>query len=199
MIRHIYDLPYTQEVTETFTLKDDLVFRLNVFIIGDKYDIASLRRKVVPDFLWLLKMTWQTSEFVECMQKLCGPEAIRLADTSLQAVVADFTADNMSKITYHDSLVKMIKQDKSFTGRVLAGLLGPVSGSTCYLGVCQKPNCSNRTKPDCSGRVEGDPDYLAALNLHCVHCGTAKDTVYNKSGGGQALCTITPKIKVVFM
>jgi hypothetical protein len=199
MIRHIYDLPYAQEVTESYTSNEDLVFCLNVFIVADKYDIASLRQKVVRDFLKLLQNLWKTSEFVECVQKLCGPEAIHLADTSLQTAVASFFTNNMSKLSYHKSLVKMVEEDKSFTGRILAGLLGVSSGSTRYLGVCKKPNCSNGTKPDCSGRIEGDSDYFAALNLYCVHCGISNGTPYNKTGGGQAECTIAPKIKVAFM
>ncbi|KAI4765841.1 hypothetical protein E4T52_02818 [Aureobasidium sp. EXF-3400] len=199
MIRHVYDLPYAQAVTESYTSHEDLVFCMNVFIVADKYDVASLRQQIVPDFLRLLQKTWKIAEFVECVQKLCGPDAIQLADPTLQAAVSEFFTNNLSKITYHSSLVKMVEEDKSFTGRVLAGLLIAASGSTKYLGVCYKPLCSNRTVPDCTAYTEEHPHYLAALNSHCVHCGLAAGTVYNKTGGGTAETRISPRIKVVLM
>lgn len=197
MIRHIYDLPYAHEYPDSPS--GDLIFCMNVFIVADKYDVPSLRQKVVPDFLDLLQITWKTPEFVECVQKLCGPDAIQLADSALFAVVSEFFANNVSKITYHKGLVKMVEEDKSFSGRILTGLLEPASGSTRYLGVCYKPLRSNRTPPDCTGLIETDPGYLAALNSHCVHCGLAGGTVYNKSGGGTAETRISPRIKVALI
>ncbi|KAG9598890.1 hypothetical protein KCU77_g6244, partial [Aureobasidium melanogenum] len=50
MLRYIYDMPYAHQITGSSTLEEDLIFCLNVFIVADKYDVAGLRRKVVPDF-----------------------------------------------------------------------------------------------------------------------------------------------------
>jgi hypothetical protein len=197
MIRRIYDIPYARKNVEISD--EDLVFCMNVFIIADKYDVPSLREKVVPGFMAEIQSAWYSKEFVECVQKLCGPDAIHLADSALQEAVAGFFINNMSKLTYHDSLVMMIKGDKSFTGRILAGMLEKTSGSTRYLGVCHKPNKSNRATPDCTQKHDVYPDYLKALHNHCVHCGGTGGEVYNKSGGGTAESIISPKIKVILM
>ncbi|KAI4849144.1 hypothetical protein E4T44_03527 [Aureobasidium sp. EXF-8845] len=189
MIRHIYDLPYAGD--DMRTSKEHLVFCMNVFIVADKYDIASLREKVVPDFSDYAQLGWESKEFVECVEKLCGPDAILLADPTLQAAVATFFINNI--------LVKIIKGDKSFTGLVLAGMLESDSGSTRYLGVCYKPNKSNRAMPDCTHVNEKDSNYLAATSERCVHCGETGGEVYNKSGGGTAESTISPRFKVILM
>ncbi|KAH0361368.1 hypothetical protein KCU65_g8744, partial [Aureobasidium melanogenum] len=200
MMRYIYDLPYAQQATDTSgSSEESLIFCLNVFIVADKYDVIGLRQKVVPDFRVLLQRTWRSEEFLSCVKKLYGPDALRLADRSLQIAVADFFVDNMSKITHHQGLVAIIQGDKSFTGRILAGLLKPTSGSTRYLGVCCKPNRSNRTSADCTGIHEGDANYLAAMNMHCNHCGTAAGTGYNKTGGGTAESQVRNAVKVVLM
>jgi hypothetical protein len=184
MIRHIYGLPFTGE--DTRTDKEGLVFCMNVFIVADKYDVASLHQEVVPDFFHYASIVWQSEEFVQCVQKLCGPDAICLADPALQAAVANFFNNNMSRLTYHKSLVKMIEGDNSFTGRILAGMLAETSGSTRYLGVCHRPYKSNRAKSDCTHTTKADPDYLGALEESCVHCGEKGGEVYNLSGGGTA-------------
>lgn len=97
MIRHIYDLSYNQEQPSTF--QERLIFCMNVFIVADKYDIASLRQKVVPDFSDYLQSAWQSDEFAECVKKLCGPNAIHLADPSLQVLNS-----LMSKVSWVVSL-----------------------------------------------------------------------------------------------
>ena len=122
MIRHIYDLPYS-ECGPLPQCPDPLLFHMNVFIVADKYDIPSLREKIVPEFVLGLQLHWRTEYFVECVQKLCGPQAAHLADAALQVAIADFFTRDPSKLMVHDSLVEMINEDKSLTGRVLAGLL----------------------------------------------------------------------------
>jgi hypothetical protein len=121
MIRYIYDLNYAEE--QPSTLQERLIFCMNVFIVADKYDVASLRQRVAPAFSDYLQSAWQSDEFGECVEKLCGPDAINLADPALQVIVANFFTNNMSRLTYHKGVFEMIKKDKSFTGRVLAGLL----------------------------------------------------------------------------
>ncbi|KAH0003523.1 hypothetical protein KCU78_g13861, partial [Aureobasidium melanogenum] len=198
MMRYIYDLPYAQQVTDTpGSSEESLIFCLNVYIVADKYDVIGLRQKIVPDFRVFLQRTWRSEEFIGCVKKLYGPDTINLADTSLQTAVADFFVDNISKINHHKSLVEMIEGDKSFTGRILAGLLKADSGSTRYLRVCHKPNRSNRTSPDCTGVREGDTNYLAAMHSHCVHCGLDAGESYRMSGGNLAESKLLPSVKVV--
>ncbi|KAG9821564.1 hypothetical protein KCU98_g10599, partial [Aureobasidium melanogenum] len=173
-----------------------LVFCLNVFIVADKYDVAGLGQTVVPDFRVLLQRTWRSEEFIGCVKKLYGPDAIHLADPSLQTAVADYFVNNISKINHHKSLMEMIEGDKSFTGRILAGLLKPASGSTRYFRVCHKPNRSNRTSPDCTGIREGDTSYLVAMNSRCVHCGSDAGESYRMSGGSLAESKLLPFVKM---
>ncbi|KAL2026510.1 hypothetical protein VTO58DRAFT_102490 [Aureobasidium pullulans] len=206
MIRHIYDLPYAvttnkdgQDGNVAYAPEECLKFQLNVFMVADKYHVSCLCKQVVPEFLSLLQVTWTTEVFAECVQKLCGPEAIVMADSSLQAAVATFFANNMSKITHHESLVKMIQQDQTFTGRVLAGILTSTLDSTRHLVVCYKPDGSVRRGPDCTGKRKGDPGYLAALNLRCVHCGNPSGQTYHKSGGQAAASRLANSVKVILM
>lgn len=199
-MRFIYDKPYAQPFMATSSFEEDLIFCTNVFIVADKYDVAALRRKVVPDFRNHLERTWRSEAFVDCVKKLYGPDAIHMADLSLQNAVADFFVNNMSKIAHHQSLVTMIEEDKSFTGRILAGLLKPTTGSIRYLSVCHKPNCSHRGGPDCTSRRVEDPGYLsAAMDGHCVHCGIASGAAYNKTGEGTADSQFRHTVKVVLM
>lgn len=96
---------------------------MNVFIVADKYDVPSLRKAVVPDFALHLQLEWRTEDFAECVQKLCGPQAVHMADPALQIAIADFFTSEPSRLMHHDSLEKMINEDTSLTGRVLVGLL----------------------------------------------------------------------------
>jgi hypothetical protein len=138
MIRHIYDLPYVQEdadfVEDEDSFEDEdpaedvgLAFCMNVFKVADKYDVVSLRQRVALDFHALLEDSWDTKEFVECVHKLCGPDAIRLVDSSLQIAIAVFFTNDISNLIHHDSLVEMFKEDKSFIGQFLTGLVESAS------------------------------------------------------------------------
>jgi hypothetical protein len=57
------------------------------------------------------------------VKKLCGPDAIRLADPALQIAVADSLAEDLSVISFHDSLMEMFEEDQSFTGRLLNAVI----------------------------------------------------------------------------
>ncbi|KAH0270730.1 hypothetical protein KCU91_g7877, partial [Aureobasidium melanogenum] len=199
MLRYIYDMPYAHQITGSSTLEEDLIFCLNVFIVADKYDVAGLRRKVVPDFRLHLQRTWSSEAFVVCVKNLYGPDAIYMADPSLQTAITDFV-DNMSRIAHHKSLVTMIEEDKSFSGRVLASLLKPTTGSIRYLSVCHKPGVSKRGGADCTSRLVEDSGYLSAAQAgRCVHCDAAAGTMYNTTGGGTAMSRVRHTVKVILM
>ncbi|KAI5200832.1 hypothetical protein E4T38_06359 [Aureobasidium subglaciale] len=201
MMCHIYDMPYA----DTFTNKSDiyiegsLTFLLNVFIVADKYFVPCLREKVAPEFTTHLEIVWGSDEITVCVEKLCGPEAVQLANSSLQVAVAKLFNDEPSKIMYHSSVRNMIEQDKSFAGRVLTGLLARTVGVSTYPGVCHKPEGSLRGGRDCTNIRKGDPRHLAAFTSHCVHCYLPAGQTYHKSGGQPAETTLLPDVKVILL
>lgn len=206
MIRYMYDFRYDEDFgeemesdTHPFLDTSSLNAHLDVFIVADKYDVPSLRHKVVPKFAGLMEISWNTEDFVASMQRLCGPDAVQLADNSLQAVAAEFFANNISKVRQHAALVRMIQEDKSFAGRVLAGLLNPSLSSARQFHTCYKPFRSNNTRPDCSGLTEGSPGFLQALDAICVHCGTSPGGEYRRTGGAVALVQLKQYKKAVIL
>ncbi|THX80633.1 hypothetical protein D6D04_04491, partial [Aureobasidium pullulans] len=87
MLKHLYGMTY-HEQEYPGSGKDLPEFHLDVFILGDKYDVPSLRlaaRKTLLEFMskeFKGPILWDSSIFV--IQKLLGPDAAQLADRSLE-------------------------------------------------------------------------------------------------------------------
>ncbi|THY80815.1 hypothetical protein D6C92_10543 [Aureobasidium pullulans] len=87
MFKHLYGMTYdTQRYPRP---EEDLPeFHLDVFILGDKYDVPCLRlaaRKALQELMskeFKGRILWDSSIFV--IQKLLGPDAAQFADRSLE-------------------------------------------------------------------------------------------------------------------
>jgi hypothetical protein len=100
MIQHIYDSDQTIYVSSPIT---QLMYHVNVFVAADKYDVPSLRVLVVSRLTQLMEQKWSTSqqnqqEFCTVIRCLCGLNAVRLADTSLQKAAAAFCSTNILRL-----------------------------------------------------------------------------------------------------
>ncbi|TIA10734.1 hypothetical protein D6C81_08190 [Aureobasidium pullulans] len=87
MLKHLYGMTY-HEQEYPGSGRDLPEFHLDVFILGDKYDVPSLRlaaRKTLLEFMskeFKGPILWDPSIFV--IQKLLGPDAAQLVDRSLE-------------------------------------------------------------------------------------------------------------------
>ncbi|THW72291.1 hypothetical protein D6D19_06628 [Aureobasidium pullulans] len=190
MIRHIYDLPYDQMLegntfddTAAYSTNEDLLFHIAVFTAADKYDVATLRPLAVKKFESLMETSWESEQFATAIQKLTGPSAGHLADSTLQAAAAAFCAKHLKKLIKSGEFVKMIKEEEPFTGRLLSDFMAkplelPVSLKRC-------------TDLKCSGLTETSSIYLAQAHehasRHCAHCGGMEGKEYRNFNGGYAI------------
>ncbi|KAI4744536.1 hypothetical protein E4T50_05144 [Aureobasidium sp. EXF-12298] len=178
MIRHMYDLPYDQVLEDNtaddsaaYSTNEDLLFHIGVFTTADKYDVASLRPLVVKKFEALMETNWESETFATSIQKLTGPSAGHLADTSLQATAAAFCTEKLPELIKNDAFVKMIQDEEPFAGRLLTGLLRsghcPEGAAAIQLKTCLRPDCLNI-----------DLSSVNHLSSKCIVCGTAQGTSY---------------------
>ncbi|KAI4849147.1 hypothetical protein E4T44_03528 [Aureobasidium sp. EXF-8845] len=122
MIQHIYDSDQTIYLSSPIT---ELMYHVNVFAAADKYDVPSLRVLVVSRFTQLMEQKWSTNqqEFCTVIQCLCGLNAVRLADTSLQKAAAAFCSTNMLSLIKLDAFVSMLEKCGPFAARLLSAFL----------------------------------------------------------------------------
>jgi hypothetical protein len=120
MLRHLYGSDYEdQDLGEDETHLAAL--HLWVFMLGDKYDISSLRDNAVVRFdafiSWEERSDYYFPTTIHAIQKLLGPEAPQLADQALVLSTTEFVLENyMSLIqdeTFRSLLAKgaMLKND----------------------------------------------------------------------------------------
>jgi hypothetical protein len=97
MLRHLYGSNYSKQ--EEFSDDAMAEFHLSVFILGDKYDINSLRDEAYDCFVGFLVEERQSEEFFDqtiyAIQKLLGPDAPQLADQSLTEYTSLFVLENL--------------------------------------------------------------------------------------------------------
>jgi len=178
MIRHIYDLPYDQLLDENvidnsaaFGTNEDLIFHINVLMAADKYDVASLRPLVVKKFEDLMKTNWESESFASSIQRLTGPSAGHLADTTLQVAAATFCAKNLPHLVKNKNFVRMIHEAEPFAGRLLTGFLEdehkrgkhiPEGAVTIQLKTCKKFACLHAAPSGMS---------TDRITSYCIMCG----------------------------
>ncbi|KEQ74591.1 hypothetical protein M436DRAFT_72001 [Aureobasidium namibiae CBS 147.97] len=86
MLKHIYGSNYKEQYLDE---DDDATVEMHhaVFILGDKYDISSLREEAAARFEKFLAKESRDGEYYDAtiltIQKLLGPHAPQLADKSL--------------------------------------------------------------------------------------------------------------------
>jgi hypothetical protein len=116
VIRHLYGLNYKDQDldVEANYLAE---FHLSVFMLGDKYDISSLRieaAKCFDDFLEGEESDgYYYHQTIYAIQKLLGPEAPQLADQALVLSTTEFV------LKYFASLFR----DARFRGLLAKGVM----------------------------------------------------------------------------
>ncbi|KAG9660044.1 hypothetical protein KCU64_g3461, partial [Aureobasidium melanogenum] len=119
MLRHLYGLRYLEQELE-LDERRILGFHLTVFMLGDKYDIKTLRSdaaELFGDFLQMEEENSENSGFwdetIYAIQKVLGPNAPQLADQSLAEDAQDFAIKNF----------ELLFQDITFRGLIAAGTM----------------------------------------------------------------------------
>lgn len=84
MLRHMYNLPYTDSLQSN---DSDELFKLHVetFFLADKYDCPSLRRAAVSNFHDAATKALDSGRLIllnNTIATLCGPDARQTADIS---------------------------------------------------------------------------------------------------------------------
>jgi hypothetical protein len=92
MLKHIYGLSYENQ---ELTIEDNsaAILHLAVFMLGDKYDISSLRAAAAKLFNQILVEESQTvlgDGIIYAISKLLGPQAPQLADEDLMTSTIEF-------------------------------------------------------------------------------------------------------------
>jgi hypothetical protein len=104
------------------------MYHVNIFAAADKYDVPSLRVLVVSRFTQLMEQKWSTSqqsqqEFCTVIQCLCGLNAVRLADTSLQKAASAFCSTNILCLVHIDAFLRMLEECGPFAAHLLSAFL----------------------------------------------------------------------------
>ncbi|CAD0115411.1 unnamed protein product, partial [Aureobasidium uvarum] len=86
MLKHLYGSNYYQQKI-LIGINGSAAFHLEVFMLGDKYDISSLREEASERFTDVLEHETDLVNFhdatIHAIQRLLGPDASQLADQSL--------------------------------------------------------------------------------------------------------------------
>lgn len=76
----------------------------------------SLRARVVGKFVPLMKVSWNTPEFVSSVEAIRSPTTSPSADRSLQEVVKSFCRNYMPELLSRDDLAAMLREGDAFLG-----------------------------------------------------------------------------------
>ncbi|THW03737.1 hypothetical protein D6D24_10677 [Aureobasidium pullulans] len=89
MLKYLYDMAYPRDLE----LGISTMIHLEIYILGDKYDIKSLRDEAAAHIMYLLQEQYYAGEFsnasIFTIQKLLGPDPVCLADQSLEIQTKD--------------------------------------------------------------------------------------------------------------
>lgn len=111
MLRHLYGENYQkQEISVDDS--DTAEFHSGVFILGDKYDIRSLREQAKKRFIKFLEAELKDGEFyhgtIYAFQTLVGPSDLQLADQSLIQYVENLVLDNALELFRDDTFRELL-------------------------------------------------------------------------------------------
>jgi hypothetical protein len=114
MFKHLYGLNYEKQEMPTH-ITDVVGFHLEVFMLGDKYDISSLRVDAAARFIQALQREIRSDYLVSirdptiyAIRRLLGPHAVHLADQSLTTSVKDLVFKNSTRFFSHRTFRKLL-------------------------------------------------------------------------------------------
>ncbi|KAH0017826.1 hypothetical protein KCU78_g7411, partial [Aureobasidium melanogenum] len=103
MFKHLYGLNYEKQEMPTH-ITDVVGFHLEVFMLGDKYDISSLRVEAAARFIHAVQGEMRPSsalgiqdQTIYAIRRLLGPHAVHCADQSLTTKIKALVLTNSTK------------------------------------------------------------------------------------------------------
>lgn len=114
MFKHLYGLNYEKQDTPSH-ITNFVGFHLEAFILGDKYDIGSLRIEASEKFIRAVQEETQPryilgiqDQTVYAIRRLLGPHAVHFADQSLTTRIKDFVLTNSTKFFRNQTFRKLL-------------------------------------------------------------------------------------------
>ncbi|KEQ86955.1 hypothetical protein M438DRAFT_268660, partial [Aureobasidium pullulans EXF-150] len=141
MFKHLYGMTYGRQ--EYPRPEEDLPeFHLDVFILGDKYDVPCLRLAARKALLALMSKEfeedtfWDSSIFV--IQKLLGPDAAQLADRSLELQMFGGFCAPLLHVDGRVSHARLLLLDDTFRSELVRGkMLKPSIADLSMKGIIE--------------------------------------------------------------
>lgn len=120
MIRHMHNLPYNLSTgVDADVENEDLSFHAEMFDIGDKYDVPSLRSEVVVKFTGLMKKaSYHAAAFAVAVKAVYADHDGR-ADKSLEQAVLEFCACHMDRLHGYKDFASMLEEVAPLSGALL--------------------------------------------------------------------------------
>lgn len=131
MLRIIYDDEDGCIMRVTIGYSDFLEALLDLYVLGDKYDVPVLRHQAkdqimsnirsivnVPRDLRGEKQSW-VDEMIEqaakCIMKVLGPSCITFADKSIQEETLEWCAETLNDLLWHRTFRKLLGKGRLFS------------------------------------------------------------------------------------
>lgn len=131
MLKHLYGMTYGSQEVNNWCDEAEIdltaLFHLSVFMLGDKYDIDSLRTAAAQCFNQVLEEERSDKYFsddtIYAIQKLLGPHAPELADGTLTEDTDEFVVKNyylmMQDSTFRSCLGRGVMFDRDLAEQFL--------------------------------------------------------------------------------
>ncbi|KAH0362070.1 hypothetical protein KCU65_g8263, partial [Aureobasidium melanogenum] len=111
---HLYGLSYKTQLVPTHIM-DNIGFHLEVFMLGDKYDISSLRIEAADRFIHAVHEQLRPSSLlgiqdptIYAIRRLLGPHAVHFADQSLTTKIKALVLTNSTKFLRNQIFRKLL-------------------------------------------------------------------------------------------
>lgn len=135
MLRHMYNLPYSQSL-KSESCDNVYKFHFDVFMLADKYDCPSLRHAAASNFRRAADESLNKRYsfdgpsnmllLIEVIPHLCGPDARQTADCSLRNEVLNFCVVNYTKMFEIAHFREQLKDGIIFDEDAMIKLLGKI-------------------------------------------------------------------------
>ena len=123
MVQFIYSDDY-YNLFQNFEASKQFDFHVNMFMMGDKYDVEKLR--TVAAAWWNTQARVHISDALLplSIQRICGPSAVQFADHTLEQLAFRFCEKNLKHCLENATFLKLLKEgsllDAHFTRLLLA-------------------------------------------------------------------------------
>ncbi|KAG9527817.1 hypothetical protein KCU93_g4735, partial [Aureobasidium melanogenum] len=114
MFKHLYGLNYEKQIMPTH-ITDIVGFHLEVFMLGDKYDINSLRIEAAAKFILTvqaemgpLSVLGIQDQTIYAIRRLLGPHAVHFADQSLTTKIKALVLTHSTKFFRNQPFRKLL-------------------------------------------------------------------------------------------